>query len=76
MSVYLESFVSIVASKTDASSFPDIALWENANARRQVDLTSGGYISVPLLVDHAPGFSHTRGKQKQRDFEGTSTFCL
>jgi hypothetical protein len=76
VSAYLECFASIIESKTDESSAPDIALWEIANARTKGELTSGGYISVPLLVDHAAGFSHTWGKQVQRDFEGSSSFWV
>ena len=76
MSAYLESFAPIITGKTNASSAPDIALWEIANARRKKGLTSGGYVSVPLLIDHAPGFLHTWRKQIQRDFEGSSTFWI
>jgi hypothetical protein len=45
-----ESFAFIITNKTNASFAPDIALWEIANARETVRLTSGEYIRVHLLV--------------------------
>lgn len=55
------------------SSFEKV-LWGIHDALQEHGVGSGVYVSVPLLVDHAHGFSATWNRDRLRPFEGNAKF--
>lgn len=49
-------------------------LWDALAMLQNRIIGTGGYVSVPLMVDHAHGFSATWNRTVIRSFEGNATF--
>lgn len=74
LSTFIQAFHECLAKKTNTRGDADGMLWRTLNKIKEEQNSTGGYISVPLLVDHEHGYSHTWQRVKKRKFEGKRDF--
>eukprot|EP00963_Diacronema_lutheri_P000035 scaffold1_cov375-Pavlova_lutheri.AAC.35 len=72
--VFKDTFHKSLMKKRNSRGVADGRLWTALKTSKGKLNTTGGYISIPLMVDHDHGFSQTWRSVKRRRFEGHRKF--